>query len=57
MYTIRLSEKCLSFANVFFTTVHLHVKLKKKFERETKSVKCRGVYLNRTKWLVRNSTE
>ena len=44
----RLSEKCLSFANVVFTTVHLRIKVK------TKSAKCRDVYLNRTKWIVRN---
>ena len=25
------------------------------YKRETKSVKCRGVYLKRTKWIVRNS--
>ena len=24
------------------------------YKRETKSVKCRGVYVNRTKWIVRN---
>ena len=27
------------------------------YERETKSVKCHGVYLNITKWIVRNSTK
>ena len=27
------------------------------YKRETKSVKCRGVYLNETKWIVRNSTK
>ena len=26
--SIRLSEKCLSFANVFFTTMHLHTDVK-----------------------------
>ena len=27
------------------------------YKRETKSVKCRGVHINRTKWIVRNSTK
>ena len=27
------------------------------YKHETKSVKCRCVYLNRTKWIVRNSTK
>ena len=27
------------------------------YKRETESVKCRGVYLDRRKWIVRNSTK
>ena len=27
------------------------------YKRETKSVKCDGAYLDKTKWIVRNSTK
>ena len=48
---IRLSGKCLSFANVFFYNSA------PSYKRETKSVRCRGVYFNRAKWIVHNSTK